>query len=721
MTRWLTLFLAASAANAAPAAAVFGPSEMLRIETFAETSQPVISPDGQWVAYASTDGADESNILARHPTSFLWLVSSKGGPPRRILPQGEHGQTPVWSPDASKLAFVRTRDGRSRVSVFDVASSSIRELGEWFAQDQSVWPSGGLGPHWTPDGRQLVFAALEPTAPVAEKPRFTVIRGSDPIIPGDMFFVDRRKWKLTSVDIGSGQQHDLSEQAFALRSLALAPDGQSVLVRIVTPETLGHFRAEKTQSLIVSLHEGQPQPIFTASQPAWVAFSPKAHELIYPDKRGLRSRTVPDGADRVLMDGFPESTRMPSTDPQSRWLAVLAARPGTGPKDRNMYSILQPLEDLLVIDLSSGKSQKLTPPDQQDEPGDAVWSQDGKALFYRATNPTTLRETIYRWTAGESKSVPVFSADQQIAHLSTSADGQTLSFTASSAKQPAEAYVMRTKEKEPHAVTRLNPQLSDFHFVAPEIFDYRSEDGEPLRGLLYKPEGAGPDHRVPVVTYVYEKLSPMKNHFNAEAQMHVSHGYAYLMPDVLVNVGHTGDSFVKSVVPAVNAVRAMECSDGKFGITGGSFGGYAGLYLISHVNIFSAAVLRAPPSDFFSTWADGRDRDIWTIETGQARAGGSPWQNPLVYIENSPFFSADRVHTPLLIMHGEKDYTVPTQQGEMMFYALRYLKRPVELVLYREGDHSIVRGSRADYLDYYQRTLDWWQKYLRPSSGAGAQ
>jgi acylaminoacyl-peptidase len=157
----------------------------------------------------------------------------------------------------------------------------------------------------------------------------------------------------------------------------------------------------------------------------------------------------------------------------------------------------------------------------------------------------------------------------------------------------------------------------------------------------------------------------------------------------------------------------MGFTTGKFGINGGSFGGYAGLFLISHVDTFAAAVLRAPPSDFFSTWADGRDRDIWTIDNGQARANGDPWRAQQSYLANSPFFHADRVHTPLLIMHGQKDFTVPTQQGEMMFYALRYLKRPVELVLYRDGDHSIVRGSREDYLDYYQRTLDWWGKYLQ--------
>src|SRR5690606_15434317 len=134
-------------------------------------------------------------------------------------------------------------------------------------------------------------------------------------------------------------------------------------------------------------------------------------------------------------------------------------------------------------------------------------------------------------------------------------------------------------------------------------------------------------------------------------------------------------------------------------------GGYAGLFLISHVDIFSAAVVRAPPSEFFSTWGDGRDRDIYTIERGQARTGGTPWEVPERYIANSPFFHADRVRTPVLILHGEKDFTVPFQQGELMFYALRALGRTAEFAIYREGDHSIVRGSRHDFLDYYNRTL----------------
>jgi dipeptidyl aminopeptidase/acylaminoacyl peptidase len=677
------------------AGASFGPADMLGVVNFAD--EPVISSDGKWVAYSTADGSDQANILARHPTALLWVTPAIGGAAKRIL-DGDHADTPVWSPDGSKLAFVRWRGTHRKAMVWDATSGAVRELGDEFAEDRSVWPSEGLTLHWTPDGKTLVVAAMQPEAPAATSPRFTVIKSTDAVVPGDVFFVDKRMWKLGTIDVASGSMKYLSPKPFALRNVAIGPDGRTAIFRAVTPETLGHFRAEKVETWLVSL-DGSSAPKQVSQSRAWAVFSPDGRELIYPEGSALHARTL-DGTDRVLASGFPASTR--SAIVSGSWLAVLASRPGTGPQDPHMYSILRPDEDVLVVDLRSGKSKKLT--NKTEEIGDLAWG--GTNLFYRIIDPATYRETVHKWVAGEESASEVFAGDEALARFSASNNGK-LSFTSMTATRPADAFVFDAGKRT--TITKLNSQLEKFEFVAPKMFEFYSEDGEKLLALLYRPSG---DH-VPVVTYTYEKLSSQKNRFNPEAQMHVTHGYAYLEPDILVKPGFTGDSFVKSTVPAVNAVRAMGFTNGKFGITGGSFGGYSGLYMISHVDIFAAAVLRAPPSEFFSTWADGRDRDIWTIDNGQARAVGSPWTSQRSYINNSPFFSADRVHTPVLIMHGEKDYTVPTQQGEMMFYALRYLKRPAELVLYRDGDHSIVRGSRDDYLDYYQRTLDWWGKYLQ--------
>ncbi len=693
---------------------------MLGIVTFAESSGPVISPSGDWVAYAAVDVSDESNILAQHPTAFLHVVKLAGKEDRRLPNELDHADTPVWSPDGRTLAFLRTRDGQRQVMLWDAVSGGTRAIGEAFPQDRSLWPSDGLQPQWLTDGKTLILPMLEPVASQPLPPRVRVIRSTDAVVPGDHFFIDSRLWKIVALEAGSGRAWLLTPKSIALRSLLVSPDGTRVLYQAVAPETLGHFRAEKLHWWTVSLSGDEaPARIFEEGrerpEPPWLAFSGDGREVLWPESRKLLGRALEGGGGRVVAENFPETTRLPRLAARSQMLALLAARPHTGPKDSRMYSILRPVEDVLVTDLASGQTQTLTSADRNEEISNLTWSGDGQVLLYHAVDPSSLEETIYCWSAGEPKVHRAFSANQFLSGLSASADGRLLAFTAMSATAPADGYLLDLGAERRRPVTRLNPQLNAFRFVAPELFDYYSADGEPLRALLFRPAGAGPAHPVPVVTYVYEKLSPLRNHFDAEAQMHVSHGYAYLMPDVSVRVGHTGESFVKSVVPAVNAVRAQGFTNGRFGIHGGSFGGYAGLFLISHVDVFSAAVLRAPPSDFFSTWGDGRDRDIWTIETGQARTGGSPWEMPQVYFDNSPFFSADRVHTPVLIQHGEKDYTVPLEQGVMMFSALRALKRPAEMILYREGDHSIVRGSRNDFIEVYRRTLDWWDRYLKGS------
>src|SRR5579872_7593154 len=327
---------------------------MLGIVAFSDESQPVISPAGNWIAYATSDNSDEANILARHPTAFLWLVSASGGTPKKVI--SDHADTPVWSPDGSKLAFLRSRNGKRQAMILDPASGTPREVGNSFAEDRSTWASDGITLHWTPDGATLVVAELQDPPAVQPSPRFTVIKSTDAVVPGDVFFVDKRMWKLATIDVASGSMKYVSPKGYAFRNIAISPDGRMAMIRAVTPETLGHFRAEKMETWLVPL-DGSSAPKQVSQGRAWSVFSPDGRELIYPEGGALHARTF-DGADRVLTGGFPASTR--GAVVSGSWLAVLASRPGTGPKDPNMYSILRPDEDVLVVDLKSGKSKKLT-------------------------------------------------------------------------------------------------------------------------------------------------------------------------------------------------------------------------------------------------------------------------------------------------------------------------------------------------------------------------
>jgi len=288
-------------------------------------------------------------------------------------------------------------------------------------------------------------------------------------------------------------------------------------------------------------------------------------------------------------------------------------------------------------------------------------------------------------------------------------------FTAESATHPAELFAIDLETGERFALTDLNPQLLKFSFAEPELFYFHDADGERLGALLYRPSTPGPDDGVPVITYVYEKLTPAVHRFQPRHQIFLSHGYAVLMPNVKVRVGKTGTSFVKAVVPAVNAVRDMGFTNGRFCLWGGSFGAYATSFVITQTNLFACAVSRATPPELFRNWASGRDRDSDNIERGQARMGGSPFEVMDRYSSQSAFFHLDAVETPVLLLHGVEDETILVGEGEMMFYALRRLGKKAELVLYRHGDHSLYRHSRADALDVHERMLDWFARYLRPN------
>jgi dipeptidyl aminopeptidase/acylaminoacyl peptidase len=107
-------------------------------------------------------------------------------------------------------------------------------------------------------------------------------------------------------------------------------------------------------------------------------------------------------------------------------------------------------------------------------------------------------------------------------------------------------------------------------------------------------------------------------------------------------------------------------------------------------------------------WGSGLNRQF-QYEHGQTRIGASLWKNRDLYIKNSPLFSADKVTTPVLIMHNDKDGAVPWYQGIEYFTALRRLNKKVWLLQYNDEDHNLVeRRNRKDlsirlsqFFDYY--------------------
>ncbi len=616
--------------------------------------------------------------------------------------------------------------------MWDSVARDVRRYGGAFPGKASS------APQWASD-EKIVYATPVGSEPVPEQPRVEVVRSSDRLIPGDAFFARTDEAGLVVVDLSTREARELVGQS-VLRQFTLSPSGEHLIFVVPSEETLGIVGGEVNETYLLPINGGLPIKIAERGQR--FTWSPDGSKLVLRGRDGTvaysvdalrdaseeaEAKVVPDrtsaaafrvaGGGLVTVDPEPylDHVRIPIGNPVwspdgTRFATLVADGsihdPEVEPGQPGMYSTARPFTDLYVVAADDGAWVNVSS-EFEDNVSNPVWSPDGASIVFRAINNQTYDETLYRYTIDGGELQVVAHGEETYGNLVAGNDDVIL--TIQSATVATDLWKIDDGGAR-QRLTDLNPQLRNFTFSKPELFHFDNADGERLGALLYMPT---PNGSPGVITYIYEKLTPGIHRFNARQQMLVSHGYAVLMPNVKIKVGETGTSYVKSVVPAVEAVRARGITNGKACLWGGSFGAYGTSFVITQTNIFNCAVSRATPPELFRNWASGRDRDSNNIERGQARMGGSPFEFQQRYIDQSAFFHLDKVETPVLIMHGVKDYTILFGEGEMMFYALRRLGKVAEFVIYNEGDHSLSRHSRDDTLDVNNRMLSWFEKYLR--------
>lgn len=272
-------------------------------------------------------------------------------------------------------------------------------------------------------------------------------------------------------------------------------------------------------------------------------------------------------------------------------------------------------------------------------------------------------------------------------------------------------------------VSDANPQQSEYRWADVELVSWKSLDGVELKGLLYKPDGFDPSRQYPMVVYFYEQLSDNRFNYVVPAGRNVvnpvvyaSQGYLVFEPDIAYTEGYPGQSALHSIVPGVQSLVARGFVDpDAVASAGQSWGGYQTAYMITQTNIFKAAMAGAPVANMTSAyggirWGSGLAR-AFQYERTQSRIGGSIWEYPMRYIENSPLFFADRVQTPLLIMHNDADGAVPWYQGIELFVALRRFGKEVYLFNYNGDDHN--PRKRANQKDIDMRMLQFFGYHLK--------
>jgi len=270
-------------------------------------------------------------------------------------------------------------------------------------------------------------------------------------------------------------------------------------------------------------------------------------------------------------------------------------------------------------------------------------------------------------------------------------------------------------------ITHLAPQKA-YNWMTSELLHWKMLDGKMSDGVLYKPENFDATRKYPVIFHYYEKNAGALNWFiddelppgGINIPWYVSNGYLVFVPDIHYKAGYPGESAYNSIVSAAKFLAQKTWVNAKkMGLQGHSFGGYQTNYVVTRTNLFAAAAPGAGPCNFTSMYSD-RYNDgsrAGFFEYGQGRIGVSLWQNPALYIENSPIFKADQVRTPLLLMHNIKDDAINFQQGLEWFNGLRRLGKKAWLLQYPDGRHALMKEE--DQLDYSIRLSQFFGYYLK--------
>lgn len=346
-------------------------------------------------------------------------------------------------------------------------------------------------------------------------------------------------------------------------------------------------------------------------------------------------------------------------------------------------------------------------------------------LYLTAFSEADSRNGYYTIDAAKPSKPQGFLAPKSFSLTTKAAKSKEIAYTKGDFRNPMDAYITPDNWTSETKLSSINPQQAGYNWGEVQLVRWQAYDGTPLKGLLYTPDNLDPSAKYPMMIYFYEKYaeslytyySPVPSASVVNIPFYVSRGYVVFVPDIIYKDGHPGESAYNCICAGAEAMcKQFNYIDSKrMAIQGQSWGGYQTAYLVTRTNMFAAAGAGAPVGNMTSAyggirWESGNSR-IPQYEFGQSRVGKRLWDEGALelYIENSPVFFADKVQTPVLIMHNDADGAVPWYQGIEFFMSLRRLQKPAWLLQYNNEAHNLKeRRNRKDLSRRLQQFFDYY-------------
>ncbi len=376
---------------------------------------------------------------------------------------------------------------------------------------------------------------------------------------------------------------------------------------------------------------------------------------------------------------------------------------------------------LYLLDIASKKVSPLTK-DFNPNVQATAWSRVDGNIYLTAEDKDCLH--IFRLNPKSGKFTLVNTPEEYIKSFSLAANAPEMAFTGQSASNADRLYRLNTKAMKSILVDDLSGrELKDIELGECKAWNYVNSRGDTLCCRYYLPPHFDASKQYPMVVNYYGGCSPTSRTFQSRYPHHVYAAMGYVV--LVVNpsgatgfgqkfsarhVATAGEGVAEDIIASTRAFcdEHTFVNKKKIGCIGASYGGFMTQYLQTKTDLFAAAISHAGISDHTSYWGEG----YWGYSYSEVSMGKEyPWSNKHLYVDQSPLYNADKIHTPLLFVHGTADNNVPVGESIQLYTALKLLGRPTAMVLVEDQDHHILDFEKR--IKWQNTIFAWFAKWLQ--------
>ena len=635
-----------------------------------------ISPNGKFIVVRKTWVDRKGN---NHSISEL-----RNSQTNRVMATFE--ENVKWMPSSNKLYFTQKasdssiageekQDGTLQLITINPLTMEREVLA-------SHLPEGWF--QFTPDEKTLIYTLT--TEGRKKDPQVYDVKEPEDRQPGW-----RERSNLAKYDLASGILQPLTFGYHNIYLMDISADSRYLLIG------KEEERLTKRPTTLTSFYR-----LDLGSMNASSATTPKVETLIEKGEFLNSAQFSPDGKS-ILVTGSPEAFN------------------GIGKNVEEGQTPSMIDTQLYLMTLSDKKVRPLTR-DFNPNVQSVDWSKADGNIYFTAEDKDCVH--LFQLNPKSGKFTLLKTPEEYIKSFSLASSAAEMAFSGQSASNADRLYKMNTKALKSQLVDDLSArELKDVELGECKAWNFVNSRGDTLCCRYYLPPHFDAAKKYPMIVNYYGGCSPTSRMFQSRYPHHVYAAMGYVV--LVVNPsGATGfgqkfsarhvDTAGEGVAEDIISSTQAFCDEHAFvnrkkiGCIGASYGGFMTQYLQTKTDLFAAAISHAGISDHTSYWGEG----YWGYSYSEvSMANEYPWTNKRLFVDQSPLYNADKIHTPLLFVHGTADNNVPVGESIQLYTALKLLGRPTAMVLVDGQDHHIIDYEKR--LKWQNTIFAWFAKWLQ--------